>query len=163
MPPHVLRNLYFTLIHSLITYGITSWGGSAQSHLDKLYTLQRRFVKLLPVNGNVHNLKCHGILDIGNLYKYFCCVQFFKSFKLGHHVHFLHEAMDALPDHNYPTRHRLNGKLNTPLCHKSRRQRSYFFKSIMFWNVLPSIIRDCPYVDSFKRCLKRYLLEIQTE
>lgn len=163
VPPHVLRNLYFTLVHSLIVYGITSWGSSAQSHLERLFSLQRRFIKLLPVHGNRFSLKHHGILDVGNLYKYCCCVQFFKSFKLGNHDHFLHEALISLPDHNYPTRHRLNGNFNTPLCNKSRRQRSYFFKSVTFWNALPDVIRDCESGDTFKSCLKVYLLDLQAQ
>lgn len=161
MPPQVLVTLYFSIIHSHFVYGIAAWGGTAQRHLDKLNVLQRRAVKLLPQVGNVNRFSSYRILTINNLYKYFCGIKLYKSFVIGSHEYFKVKFNSLLPSHNYDTRQISNSHFNVPAFNKSTSQRSFFYNSTKLWNSLPSDVKVCPSVDSFKRRLKGYLLSIQ--
>jgi hypothetical protein len=59
-----LINLYFALVHSHLTYGITAWGGTASVHLNRLKSLQNRVVNLFPVKNNVSNFSSYSILNL---------------------------------------------------------------------------------------------------
>ena len=64
VPPSTLINLYFALVHSHLTYGITAWGGTASVHLNRLKSLQNRVVNLFPVKNNVSNFSSYSILKL---------------------------------------------------------------------------------------------------
>ena len=47
LPLHVISNLYFPLIQSLIDYGITLWGNCAKSYLSLIQKLQNRTARII--------------------------------------------------------------------------------------------------------------------
>jgi hypothetical protein len=162
VPPDGLVNLYFSLVHSHFIYGITSWGGSAMIHLNKLCVLQRRAINLLPGTDNISKVKYFKILTVDSLYKYFCGIKLFKSYKLGTHKYFQVSFNNLLPVHDYNTRHRVNENFNIPYCHKSRSQCSFYYSSSKIWNSLPTCIKNSQSLSSFKYQFKSFLLNSQT-
>ena len=78
VPQSTLLSLYFALVHSGLSYGVTSWGSSASTHVKRLTSLQNRVVNLLPCIGRQCNYYSYNILKLGDLYKYFCSIKFFK-------------------------------------------------------------------------------------
>lgn len=48
LPVHCLRNLYFAFVHSILTYGISAWGGLLSVNLfNQLMALQRSFIRII--------------------------------------------------------------------------------------------------------------------
>ena len=81
LPRHILRNLYFTLIHSHLTYGIIAWGNAGQSIIHKTITLQKRAIRTINSAGyNSHTdplFSKSNILKFADLYEYQCALFMF--------------------------------------------------------------------------------------
>ena len=59
LPPHILTNLYFTLIYPYLNYCNLIWTSSYDSHLLKLRILQKRAISLItksPINTHTKHL-----------------------------------------------------------------------------------------------------------
>lgn len=153
VPCDVLLSLYYSLVHSHFIYALTSWGGSAAIHMEKLNVLQRRAIKLLPREHDFSN-----ILTVDNLYKYFCGIKLFRSVRLGIHDYFCVQYGQLFPDHEYATRHRSDNCLNVPLSTKSRSQNSFLYKSSKSWNLIPYHVRNSSSLGAFKQLYKSHLL-----
>ena len=67
VPPSILLNVYYALVHSNFIYGISSWGGSAQTHLRRVGVLQRRAVKLCQTD-LCSDMNSLGVLSVDKLY-----------------------------------------------------------------------------------------------
>ncbi len=46
-PQSTMLNMYYSFIYSLLTYGISIWGNSSKSNLNKLITLQKQAVRII--------------------------------------------------------------------------------------------------------------------
>ena len=138
VPPPALLNVYHALIQSNLIYGITSWGGSAQIHLNRAEVLQRRAVRLCSPD-NSSNMNVLGLLSLNKLYIYFCLIKLFKNVNLGRHEYFNVEFDSLLPVHSYGTRQVSSGNFNTPSFRNTRSQNSFFFNVVVFWNNLSLI------------------------
>lgn len=152
--PQVLLSIYYALVHSHFIYGITSWGGSAASHLNRLSVLQRRALNLVNSLGE-RNLK---ILNIECLYKYFCAVKFFKCYVMGEHGYFYEYISNLVPRHHHVTRHIAAGQLNIPLFQKSKCQHSFIYNASKIWNSVPDAVKESLSVKEFKKQYKKYLV-----
>ena len=47
LTPQMLKNVYYCLVYSHLSYGIHVWGSSAKTALDKLVVLQKKAVRIL--------------------------------------------------------------------------------------------------------------------
>ena len=89
VPATTLLNIYYSLFHSYCTYAITAWGGSACIHINRLQSLQNRAVRFLPIPRDSSSVYVEfSILNIKQLYNYFCAIKFYRSYVLGQHSHF---------------------------------------------------------------------------
>ena len=61
MNPITLKTVYYTLFHSIITYGIISWGGAYNNYKKLLQTVQDKILKI--VNKNASHVR-HNPLNI---------------------------------------------------------------------------------------------------
>lgn len=161
VPPPILRILYFSLVQSGLIYGITSWGGSSDTNLNRLKSLQDRAVKMLPVKDDALEVRLPAVLDLTSLYKYFCGIKTYKSFILGQHEFFVTNFKRLIPDHGYRTRHKAAGNINVPFCCKSRCQQSFLFNASKIWNDIPIVIRNSPSLFVFKNKFKQHLLQLR--
>ena len=47
IPKKYLRNLYFSVIHPYLTYGIPIWGSTYNVHKNKLFIMQKRIIRII--------------------------------------------------------------------------------------------------------------------
>ena len=47
LTPHMLKNVYYCLVYSHLSYGIEAWGSAAKTTLNKLIVLQKKAIRIL--------------------------------------------------------------------------------------------------------------------
>ena len=111
VPDNLHKDLYFTLFESHLGYGISVWGGSPQSKLDKIHKIQKKVIRIMFGDTEAYQdkfktcartrefgsqklgsefyekehtkpiFKKHGILTVQNLYNYHCFNEVHKILK----------------------------------------------------------------------------------
>ena len=111
IPPHLRRNIYFTLFESFIGYCLTSFGGAGKNKLDAIHKLHKKAMRILFGNSEAYYdkfntaartraqskqilgseffmkehtkplFKSQSILCVQNLYFYHCFLEVFKVMK----------------------------------------------------------------------------------
>ena len=111
VPDNLHKDLYFTLFESHLGYGISVWGGSPQSKLDKIHKIQKKVIRIMFGDTEAYQekfktcartrefgsqklgsefyekehtkpiFKKHGILAVQNLYNYHCFNEVHKILK----------------------------------------------------------------------------------
>ena len=166
IPYGLKRLLYFSFIHSRITYGIELYGSCRKGLLDKLQTLQNKLLKVLykkPFRTNTNDLHSElnllKVNDIFNLYllKFVFKVknkeiikQFFDYFK----------AIESIHHHETRYRHMLNENRNKLIETKSNTKFGTTMTSRLgatLWNIhVNNNTYNSMYV--FKRAVKQKFL-----
>jgi hypothetical protein len=162
VPSHIIRNLFFSLIYSHITYAITVWGSGNTAELNRLRRLINNAIKLLPAppNLNVAEIsKLNFILDFDNSYRYFVLVKMFKIIVYNSHSYFSEKIAADQVNHRHATRFKARGNLTLPLLTKSKSQRSFLYRGLNMWNEITEDLRDINDVIVFKKCLKVSIVE----
>lgn len=55
LPLHCLRTIYYSFVHSRLSYGISVWGGLiSSSQMQSLFILQKKFLRLINKVGPLH-------------------------------------------------------------------------------------------------------------
>ena len=57
LTPHMLKNVYYCLVYSHLSYGIEAWGSASKTSLNKLIILQKKAVRVL---SNVNYFQIYG-------------------------------------------------------------------------------------------------------
>ena len=74
LPIQCLRTLYYSLIHSHISYGIVTWGSASQSALRHSILLQKRAIRIINnASFNSHTeplFRSSKIMKITDMYEY---------------------------------------------------------------------------------------------
>ncbi len=74
LPLDSIRTLYFALIHSHLSYGITAWGNADKNLIRPVTLLQKRAIRIInkaPYNSHTDpKFKSSGILKITDLFEY---------------------------------------------------------------------------------------------
>jgi len=159
MQRHVLKNLYFSLIHSKLCYMVSIWGSAKEIHKKQLYTLQNRALKILfglPVLYSTELLfgtVAQNILNIEKIYQ--------KSL-----VTFTHQCLHNYVHHNVKYEKTISrtraGKRETLKLPSVKTTRygleSIKYRSIIFYNQLPPILINTMSFTVFKNQLKKFLM-----
>lgn len=154
LPRKILILLYNSLINSKITYCLESWGNASQIHLNKIFKIQKRVIRII--------YKCHPTDHTSNLFKKSNILPIFQLYTLRISL-LSHKSFYSVSKSNstlaaYPTRH---SHLSLPLPKSSsacgHRQVTYQMATI--WNSLPDKIRKIYDINNFKVALKRHLLD----
>ena len=152
-----LRNMYFALIYSRLSYCITAWGGANVTALRRLERVQRRAVKLI---SNSNHSCCHfhncRLMSIFDIYSYFVLCKFFRVHVMGEHIYFQERKESFQVDHLHKTRFKEFGNLNPPLFVKSSGQKSFIYNAVDRWNMLDPDIRNSTSLEIFKNNLRNY-------
>ena len=160
-PASSLVDLYFALVHSHFLFGLTTWGSTFPSHLDKLQKFQNKAVRIItnseirtPITPKFHKL---GILKICDLYTY-------EIAKIMHHhsTQTLPSSLSSLFTkisniHRRYTRSVAHNDLYLPKFSNNRYQNSIRYKGVKIWNSIPCDLRNQPY-PKFKLIYKNVLL-----
>ena len=173
----IMKNIYYALFYSHITYAIEVWGSTGITNLNKIITLQKRVIRLMayrdqfpvlpgplfpssPLFRELGLLKTNDIfvLQISKfIHKWLnsdIISNFDKWFNLNYEVH------------NYMTRSNYNSENNKTnnLFIPFGRTTNYGLKLIKvngpkIWNTLPLEIRNIKSLSNFKITLKNHFLE----
>lgn len=142
-----LKNAYYGLIHSLLSYGVLLWGHSPSAH--DLFILQKKAVRILSgakYQDHAQPLFINlGVLTLPSLYILQCILHVKKNvsnYKTFEDVH------------SYNTRNKTN---LVPVNHRVKAARnSINYYGINFFNKIPPETRNLPYAN-FKNKMERFL------
>jgi len=143
--------IYFSSVHSIISYGIIFWGNS--SHSNTIFKLQKRVIRIMMNAGNGQSCrKLFKKLNILPLHSQYILslllfvVKHINMFKIN------------LMIHSINTRH--CSDLYLPSVHLTKVQKGVYHSGIKVFNCLPTTIKGLSGdVRKFKSALKGFLLE----
>jgi len=158
LPYKCKKDIYFALVHSVLTYCIEAYGNVVKSKLESLVVKCNRLLRLLQSKPRRTPLR--------ELYSQFEIVPFYHLFEF-HTLKFIHKCLHAttstptivqnwfqrgndLHDHN--TRHSANFILDSRINPKS-----ISFLGPALWSKLPAFLRNDPSHSSFTKCLRLHL------
>ena len=163
VPYEVLKLLYYSLLHSFLSYGIAVWGFTYKSYFQKLFVLQKKIIKVMtsnkqtahstPIFANIQLLKIDDIRQLQLLTFVYDCLN-----KLAP-TYFHHYFVKCSQVHSYSTRLASRGDLF--LERKNTFQygiRSIEYNGERLWNMIPSHIREASSPSVFKNNLNKYFL-----
>ena len=161
LPKVILKMIYNAIVAPHFDYGITVWGSATNTHLFRLFKLQKRAMRIINHSGFLAHtppiFKSLKILTLYDLYKY----------KLGIFMFLCHK--NILPKsllvhfclncniHAYSTRNAANfhlPKVRTFLMHNS-----IFYQGPIIWNSLPEETRNSNTLNIFKSKFKKHLID----
>ena len=149
VPDYVLLNMYYCMIYPYFIYANLIWGGTHDTYLKDLFLLQKKIVRIIT---NSEFLAHTGplfakleMLKVSDIHRYLISIHAFKSLD-SYSIH----------QHSYFTRNRNN--LVPTFQRISLTQNSLSYKLPSYWNNLPSHVKNCSSLSSFKKGLKLHLI-----
>jgi hypothetical protein len=142
--------IYFSLVHSIITYGLISWGTSAFSKV--IFKIKKRIVRVI-MNSNSKDSCCEllkklCILPLHSQYVFSILLFVVKNrglFKYNSDVH------------KFNTR--TNYDLHLPTAKLTIFQKGVYYSGIKIYNHLPLHLKQLSCdINKFKSAVKRFLL-----
>ena len=157
IPKKHLKSIYFALFESHMTYCISVWGGVGKTHIDKLFVIQKRCIRMLfgdtekfmnkfsnisgqHISGS--ELYCkehtkplfneHSILATHNAYKYHISLEFLKILKT---------RTPSVVFENLNVSHRSGHNLII----LGEYSNNFFFQGAKIWNII--IKKISPYME----------------
>ena len=164
LPRDVLVMLYNTLIQPHLNYCIIAWACTSDQNLTRLLRLQKRAMRIIShsdIHAHSTPLFCHlKILNIYDLFEFQVALFMYQCYH-GLLPSSLLEYFNLNQTiHKYQTRNASNfhfQQIRTALF-----RNSVFFKGPKIWNSTPTLIKQSPTLNCFKRRYKQYLLENYT-
>ena len=157
-----LLNLYNTMVLPFLSYCIHVWGRSADIHLDKMYKLQKKIVRIITgVPPRTHSQPLFielKLMTVHQIYEYYVGVFMYKLY----HKHlpplfYMFERTSNV--HNYSTRQCDSFYINyVPTL---RSQRTIKITGPKLWNIFSSKINIHYKIGSYKTHLKKAILSHQ--
>ena len=150
VPSSVLKQIYYSLIYSLLNYNILAYGGTYNTHLNRLILLQKRAIRLVcGASFLAHTdplFSQTGILKFQDIYRLNVATYMFEARHSG--------IFDR--NHPYPTRGQddllpFNARLTIT-------ENSLRTIGPNTWNSIPQEIKNSPTLSIFKNRYKHYLL-----
>ena len=160
LPMATLKNLYYALIDSQISYGIELWGNSP--HINSITKLQKRAIRII----NRESYKAHTeplfkqsrILKITDLYK-LKLLMFSYDYKSGHlpasFANFFQERRNI--NISITTRQENDFVAQRPRTNFSK--NSVYQQTVTVWNDLPNELKTIPTRSQFKKALTSHFID----
>ena len=154
---------YNSFILTKIDYCLPIWGNAAQVHLDKIWRLQKRAIRIIhnvsldaPTESLFKELHC---LNIYQRYFYQICVTTYVMLNTIDSP--LRNLVTLQPTARYNLRSdNDNFMLKIPFPHKEIFKSSLSYACASNWNKLPNIIRSSQSLIAFKCSCKKYAISI---
>ena len=153
IPYEVRLNLYYSLFYPYLLYCNIIWGGAADTHLNKIFLLQKKVIRLIcsePYLSHTNNLFFKSkILKVHDVYKFMLCLYFHQnrtSFHSFSHSHFTRNRNQIVPEFERLT----------------LSQRSVYYACPIAWNDLPEYLKNIRSYSNFKFNLKNFLVSKYT-
>lgn len=144
----VQKQVYHALIESRLRYGVLAWGGAAQTHIEKLQSIQDIAIKLLSRRSGTAEVK---VPKVKQIYEMSAALEYYDD-----------QTFRTPISHQFETRRRAEGLYQLPpiINEYGKRQLRYTVPKI--FNNLPHQLRHITQVNERKRKLKKYFLEAIT-
>ena len=151
------RNIYFSLVHSHLSYLTLIWSKTSQNKLKPLLTLQNRAVKRLFQLSYLHPTEQlylpNKIMNIHSMYIFQVCT-FIHQRQMGE-VHSNLSLTSTSQIHSYNVRSKNN--LRTVSMNTAAGQRSVLFEGVKLYNALPDEVKSINSVNAYKQKLKQLI------
>ena len=147
---NVLLTLYYANIHSTIRYGILNWGTCRQ--VQRVFILQKYAIRILEGLSRGESCRDHfkklSILTVFSVYIYEICCFVFKHKYLFQRNQINHEHSTRFRNTLIPDQHAT-----------AFYQKGPMYNGCKFFNFLPNTIKQSGNINSFKRNIKKFLIE----
>ena len=162
LPQHILVTLYNTLILPYLNYGVVIWHNACTTVLNRVVVSQKRAIRAIcQLEFNAHTndyFKNLNILKFSDLFKINLCTSRFKQIKNPRSYAISTRFVRNDDFHSYLTRNRSN--FATPLYFRSSSQSCYLYQASVEFNNLPSSLRECSSLSSFRKNMKKFLIDL---
>lgn len=147
---NTMVNIYYALVHSVLQYGISCWGGMSLTNLKPLLTVQKLIIKTLAFRKvRSPSLPLFRELNVLPL----------RSIYIHKIVCYYHKASLLLPVTNcYFTRSMSDGKVIVPKTNTEAAHRYLTYSAPKIFNQLPTDIRMATGMRKFRKDLHSWLL-----
>ena len=154
-----LKMIYYSLVHSHISYCITTWGGAPPTTIKPLITIQNKIIRIITFS----HYKTHApplflklsILQIDDIYRLHLALLIHKI--SNNQVTGTHNLININNVHNHNTRLSKNN-FWTQSHNTNLGLSTYSAKGIKIWKELPNNIKTLRYT-TFKYKVKQYIME----
>ncbi len=166
LPKAVKRTLCQLLVQCHLDYAVSSWYAAlTQKAKQKLQIFQNKMVRfILDLTPRTHlpvdHMKELNLLWVSDRGKQ---IRLNNAYKI-----FYHQAPGYLQENFLKTRNRLQHmrssqwNFNVPNV-KGIESNTFYFNAINDWNSLPKSLKNCENIHTYKKGVKRYLLQTATE
>lgn len=161
----IMLKIYRAYIQPKFDYGISLWGCTTESNLNKIQRIQNQAARL--ITGNFDYVNTRGIDLVKNLKlynvrerrDYFITSLIFKAIH-GIAPSYLSDNITMNFDIiGYNTRSTNTMNVYIPRPNKEMYRNSLLYRGGMLWNSLPDYVKDSPSLDSFKRNYHKFMLQ----
>ena len=161
LPLDILVYIYNAIMLPHLNYCNEIWGNTYKVHIDKLFILQKRAIRLITKSDyrcpSLPHFINQKILPIGELVKLNISVFMFKYHKQILPVLFNNMFKKNSSFHIYPTR--IKDNLHIPITHLTIRTHSIRFTGVKEWNSISNLIQNSSTLSRFRILLKRFTFE----
>ena len=157
LPEHVKKQLFYTYAYPIITYGITIWGNTFETHKKPIQKAHKKLIKKISNYklSYTNALKKHNILNINLIKDYFLGTQMYKAVNKQSP-----ELILSLIRYNSISTGKLTRQsedIRKPKINLNIMKRSFEFAAPNVWNKIPGDIKQLSF-SRFKKKLKLHLI-----
>jgi len=158
LPQFCFKNLYYSMVHSYLQYGIEIYANTKWSYLTDLHVLNNNFLHVLLFKNNrtkiVELYNKFNAIPIKQLHMYKLCVFMFKYFRLREQspIVFVDYFQINSAVHGYNTK--ACNKLHVAHFNTEFGRREQHYHASLMWNELSSETKDSSSLSVFKKSLK---------
>ena len=158
----LMKKLYYSFIHSYLSYGNIAWGSTYKTNLLSLYRHQKHALRIITNSDRfTHSHPLFKELKILNIYEInvFQILYFILKCKLKLSPPIFHGLFTLKPASKYEMRS--DGVLLEPLCKTRQEQFNICYRAPHLWNnlIIPNkIFKDIETLSLFKNTVKEILL-----
>jgi hypothetical protein len=148
-------SFFYAHVQSHVNYASNIWCGASANYVKLMNSLYRRAAKLIlpnPLLSTEEKQKELGILSLDKQFFYNTALLMFKV-RSNIAPPYLSEFLTP-PSSRYGSENYI-----LPLPRVDIFKTSFSFSGPSTWNSLPAYISQCPTLNTFKKCLHKYLLE----
>ena len=158
VPRLVLLNIYKSLIHPYLTYGLAAWGQACKTYLNKILILQKRALRLLYF-ADLHDHAIPLFLEANVLpitFLYYeslsTLIDYINNDKAPANV--LNLFQKTSNSHSNNRRSSMSGKFFIKSSRLEIQNNSFSRLEVKLWNKIPRYITDLPK-NAFERVLRK--------
>ena len=178
LPFNVMKNVYYSLIYSHITYAIEVWGSACKTQLDKILVLQKRAMRLITFNDQYPLvpgplapsdpifLKLD-ILKVEDIYKFqvskfiFKCLHRLTPINFHHWFNFNHNVHAHKTRINYKNDDTTLNTLTIPFARTTNcGLKQLKISGPRIWNALPAHFRIMTSLNVFLKNVKSHFVSV---